>query len=64
MWMSIRSSSGPLIRVRYFSTCIGLQLQCRFGSPRNPHGHGFIAATSITFAGNVTDPIAREIVTH
>jgi len=32
-WISIRSSSGPEIRPRYFSTWFGVQRHSRFGSP-------------------------------
>ena len=46
------------------SICIGVQEHCRLGSPRKPHGQGFIAATSIRLAGNVTLPMARAIVTR
>ena len=30
--------------------------------PKYPHGHGFIDATSVKFAGNVSDVAAREMV--
>src|SRR5262249_46737184 len=36
---SMRSSSGPEIFPRYFSTCGGVQLHARRGSERYPHGH-------------------------
>ena len=34
MWMSMRSSSGPLILHMYFSICGGVQWQLRRVSPR------------------------------
>ena len=36
----------------------------RRGSPSNPHGHGFAAATSVKRAGNSTDPTARVTTTR
>src|SRR5271157_5560898 len=39
---SMRSSRGPEILLRYFSTWGGVQEQARRGSDRYPHGLGFI----------------------
>ena len=64
MCRSMRSSRGPLIRPMYFSTAIGAHLHAFFGSPRNPHGHGFIAAHRMKSAGNVVLCAARLIVTR
>src|SRR5882724_13170554 len=62
-WRSMRSSNGPEIRLRYFFTSRGEQLQVFSGWPRWPQGQGFIAPTNISRAGNVTDIEARAIVT-
>ena len=37
---------------------------CFSGSPANPHGHGFAAATSVKRAGNSTEPPARVTTTR
>ena len=50
---SIRSRSGPETRRRYRSGTPGGQLQARPPIRLRPHGHGFIAATSVNRAGNV-----------
>ena len=60
--MSILSSSGPDTRETYFSAACGEQVQRRVGCPRYPHGHGFMAATSITEHGYVSVPATRDIV--
>ena len=49
--MSIRSSSGPLTRAWYSSTRFWGQVQRCVDHRESPHGHGFIAATSITWPG-------------
>ena len=41
----------------------GVQWHSRFGSVRYPHGHGFSAATSMIWAGNVRLAAARLMVT-
>ena len=64
MCRSMRSSSGPEMRPMYFSIAIGAHLQACFGSPRKPHGHGFIAAISTKSAGKVVECAARLIVTR
>ena len=56
MWMSIRSSSGPESLAMYF-------WRARGSSPAWPDCVGFIAATSMKFAGNFTDPCTRATVT-
>ena len=40
---------------------LGLRARCQLHS--NPHGQGFMAATSMNMAGKVTVPAARELVT-
>jgi hypothetical protein len=42
----------------------GVQWHSRLGSPKYPHGHGFIAAASMNREGNVTDTAARAMVTE
>jgi hypothetical protein len=37
-------------------------VQGLIGSPYQPHGQGFIAATSMELAGNVSVPAARLMV--
>src|SRR5688500_7605947 len=49
--MSTRSSSGPERRERYRATSAGVQVHALAESPACPHGHGFIAATSVNLAG-------------
>ena len=63
MRRSMRSSSGPLRRERYWRTRYAGQAHSRSRSPKKPQGHGFIAATSMMRAGKRTDVSAREIVT-
>ena len=53
---SIRSRSGPETRRRYRSGTPGGQLHARSADPSWPHGHGFIAATSVNRAGNDLAP--------
>ena len=43
------------------AACSGIR---RVGSPKNPHGHGFMAAASMNRDGKVTESAAREIVTR
>ena len=61
--ISIRSMRGPEIR-RWYRETIGREheQECAV-SPWKPHGHGFIAPTSMKLAGNVTVPCALLIVT-
>ena len=40
-----------------------MQRQASLGSPSQPHGQGFIAATSWKFAEKVSEPFARLTVT-
>ena len=47
----------------YRSIWYGLHLHLRFGSVKYPHGQGFIAATSISRAGNRIVERTRGIVT-
>ena len=61
--MSMRSSRGPLIRFPYLLTWPGVQVHSWCGSPKYPHGQGFIAPTSMKLAGKVTEPCARVITT-
>jgi len=63
-WMSIRSISGPLTRPMYRSIMFGEHLHGRLGSVKYPHGQGFIAATSMIWAGNRSVECTRGIVTH
>jgi len=49
------SSSGPLTRPMYFSTCGGVHLHGRLPSPRKPHGHGFMAAARMKLAGKTDE---------
>ena len=44
--------------------CSGEQWHSRVGSPKNPQGHGFIAAASMNRAGKVTQMAARAMVTQ
>ena len=46
IWMSMRSSSGPDNLRRYRVATSGVHRQRPFGSPRQPHGQGFITATN------------------
>src|SRR5688572_32958615 len=59
----MRSSSGPDIRARYLAISGGAQRQRPEVSPRYPHGHGFMAATSWNRAGYSTWNEAREMET-
>src|SRR3989344_3180736 len=59
--MSILSATGPEILRRYFSTMCGIQSQRE--EPQKPHGHGFKAAMSMKFAGNIAEPLEREMET-
>src|SRR3989344_8380308 len=59
--MSILSATGPEILWRYFSTKCGMQSQRAL--PQKPHGHGFKAAMSMKFAGNIAEPLEREMET-
>ena len=58
---AIEQRAGEL--ARYFCTAASSQRQSEAASPRKPHGQGFIDATSVKRAGNVSVPGAREIVT-
>ena len=58
----MRSINGPDILPTYLWICIPEHLHSR-PEPKYPQGHGFIEATSVKFAGNVSDDAAREIVT-
>ena len=44
--------------------CCGVQRHSFLGSVKNPHGHGFIAQTSMNLDGKRTERIAREMVTQ
>ena len=59
---SMRSSSGPEIRPQYWRIRSGLQRHREDGSPAQPQGHGFIAATSWKRAGNSALRPARATV--
>ncbi len=48
---SMRSSSGPLSRRRWRRRSASPHVQ-RSSTPANPHGHGFVAATSMKRVGN------------
>ena len=62
---SIRSRSGPDTRCWYRSTVGPVHEQRPSGSdPANPHGHGFIAATSWNRHGNVVVRPARAMTTR
>ena len=52
--MSIRSSSGPLSSARWTCTCRGVHLHGLREWPRNPHGQGLIAPTSMNHQRNPT----------
>lgn len=56
-WRSTRSSSGPDSRPRYLRRAMGVQLHP--ASESRPHGQGFAASTSWTFAGNRAVAFAR-----
>jgi len=43
MWMSMRSSSGPLILARHLVICDGEHRHSCFGSPKYPQGQRFVA---------------------
>src|SRR4030095_16590307 len=60
---SIRSNNGPDNLLIYFTICWREHTHCLFLSPKNPHGHGFNAATSKNYAGNETLCGTREIET-
>ncbi len=55
---SNRSTSGPDTRLMYRCRIASLHGHAP-GFPPSPHGHGFIAATSRTLAGNATVALAR-----
>src|SRR3989344_2940727 len=59
--MSILSATGPEILRRYFSTRCGMHSHRAL--PQKPHGHGFKAAMSMKFAGNIAEPLEREMET-
>ena len=59
----MRSSRDPEIFETYRWIIGGVQWHSRVGSPKYPHGHGFIAAASMKREGKVTETAAREIVT-
>jgi hypothetical protein len=59
----MRSSNGPEIFETYLWIIGGVQWHSRVGSPKYPHGQGFIAAASMNREGKVTETAAREIVT-
>ena len=61
--MSMRSSMGPEMRLRYRSTAACEQVHRPLGSPYQPQGQGFIAHTSMNWLGNVCEPCTREMVT-
>ena len=61
--ISMRSSSGPEIFLRYFFTSAGVHLHLPDGCPYQPHLHGFIAQISMNFAGYVTRPAVRTMET-
>ena len=54
--MSMRSYSAPDTRRRYRRTCSGAQRQRPLSWPYQPHGQGFIAATSWNCAGKCRLP--------
>ena len=62
--ISIRSSSGPLIRLRYCRTALGEQAHRPEGSPYQPHLQGFMAQTSINWQGYDSVPATRAMVTR
>ena len=51
------------MRFWYRATRLLEQTHCLVGWLKYPQGHGFMAATRAKFAGNVTVPPARLIVT-
>src|SRR3990172_2312795 len=51
MCISIRSSKGPDILLRYLRTCKGVQTQPLSGFMKYPHGQGFMAQTSMNRVG-------------
>ena len=53
--------NSPEVQVEAITA--GAHLHARRGCPRNPHGQGFIAATSCTRAGRRTEPRARTSTT-
>src|SRR5712692_9611615 len=61
---SSRSRSGPDRRSRYRANCDGVQRHARAGSPAKPHGHGFIAPTSMKRAGKTAVRAARATATR
>lgn len=63
MCMSMRSSRGPDIRDRYLEIITGVQVHGLSGWPKNPQGHGFMAATSWNSAGKLIVLFARDILT-
>src|SRR3989344_2336532 len=58
---SILAATCPDIFLRYFSTMCGIQSQRE--EPQKPQGHGFKAATSMKFAGNIAEPFERDMDT-
>ncbi len=61
---SIRSSRGPEIFSTYLATSRSEQVHRPEGCPRQPHGQGFMAATSWNRAGRCRVPPARVTVTR
>ena len=59
----MRSSSGPLSRRRWRASSASLQRQRR-SLPAKPHGHGFVAATSMKRVGKRSARWPRTIVTR
>ena len=61
--MSMRSSSGPETRARYFFSSAGEQVHFRVGCPYQPQRQGFMAQTSMNRLGYVAVPATRATVT-
>src|SRR5688500_16645858 len=62
-WISMRSINGPDTLLTYRWIWNSLHVQRREFDPKYPHGHGFIEATSVKFAGKVSVVAALAIVT-
>ena len=60
---SKRSRNGPDSLRRYLATTPSGQSQPTNGSPRKPHGHGFVAATTCIRHGNRTEAPFRAMTT-
>lgn len=61
-WRSMRSSSGPEIRLRQRCTCTCEHWHSLVGWLQQPHGQGFIDATSMNPAGQSTAYLARDML--